>query len=93
MEKFFRDETGSLTLEWIFLFTLLVVGIVGGIATIRNAVILEAAEDADAAVGLNDSYTVTPPPALSVNSQPSAEINGFECDMAPNKVITEDTDE
>ncbi len=91
MEKFFRDETGSLTLEWIFMFSLLVLGIAGGIASIRNAMILEAGADAGAAAGLNDSYTVTAPPTLSVNSKPSAIINGFGCEMATNKVKTEST--
>ncbi|MBQ9455922.1 MAG: hypothetical protein IJU53_09675 [Thermoguttaceae bacterium] len=86
MRNIFRDETGSLTLEWIFLFSLLVLGIVGGVATLRNAMILEAGESAGAAAGLDDSYTVAPPPALSLDSQPSATINGFEYDTGPNKV-------
>ncbi len=86
MEKFFRDETGSLTLEWIFMLSLLVLGIVGGIATIRNAMILEAGDDAGAAVSLNTAYTVCAPPTLSVNSKQSAIIPGFENDAAPNKV-------
>ena len=92
MEKFLRDETGSLTLEWIFLLSLLVIGIAGGIAAIRNAVILEAGSDAAAAVGLNDSYTVTAPPTLSVNSKKSATINGFGCELAPNKVRAASTE-
>ena len=93
MTKILRDETGSLTLEWIFLFSLLVVGIAGGVAAIRNAMILEAAGDAAAAAGLNDSYTVTAPPTLSVNSKQSATINGFECDMSPNRVEFDSTDD
>ena len=86
MEKFFRDETGSLTLEWIFMFSLLVVGIAGGVAAIRNAMILEAGEDAGAAASLNTSYTVSDPPTLSVNSQQSATVHGFENYAGPNKV-------
>ena len=91
MEKFLRDETGSLTLEWIFMLSLLVLGIAGGIASIRNAVILEAGADAGAAAGLNDSYTVTAPPTLSMNSKQSAIINGFECDMSTNKIKIDST--
>jgi hypothetical protein len=93
MEKFFRDETGSLTLEWIFLLSLLVLGILGGVATLRNAIILEAGSDAGAAAGLNDSYAVTAPPTLSVNSKPSATINGFEYKKTPNKVFRANTSE
>ena len=93
MEKFFRDETGSLTLEWIFLFSLIVVGIAGGIATIRNAMILEAGEDAAAAVSLNANYSVSAPPTMSVNSKQSATINGFQNDVGPNKVKIGDIDD
>ena len=93
MEKFFRDETGSLTLEWIFMLSLLVVGIAGGVATIRNAMILEAGETAGAAVRLSANYSVSAPPTLSVNSKRSATIKGFENDAAPNKVKIGNTDD
>ncbi len=86
MEKFFRDETGSLTLEWIFMLSLLVLGIAGGIASIRDAMILEAGEDAGAAVSLSANYSVSAPPTLSVNSKESAVIKGFQNDSTPNKI-------
>lgn len=86
MEKFFRDETGSLTLEWIFMFSLLVVGIAGGVAIIRNAMILEAGEDAGAAVSLTPNYTVNAPPTLSLDDEPCATIKGFQNVATPNKV-------
>ena len=59
MTQIWNDESGILTFEWILLFTLLTIGIVGGVATIRNATNLESAEAADAIVALNQSYTVT----------------------------------
>ena len=86
MEKFFRDETGSLTLEWIFLFSILVLGIVGGVASIRNALILEAGEDAGAAVSVRGNYSVSAPPTLTLDSEECAVINGFENDAYPNNV-------
>lgn len=89
MEKFFRDETGNLTLEWIFMLSLLVLGIAGGIASVRNAMILEAGDDAGAAVSLNASYSVAAPPTLSINSQQSATIKGFKHEAVANKVKIE----
>ena len=35
---------GALTLEWILLVTVLIIGTVGGIAAVRNALILEYKE-------------------------------------------------
>lgn len=35
---------GALTLEWIVLVTVLIIGTVGGIAAVRNALILEYQE-------------------------------------------------
>ncbi len=59
MTRIWNDESGILTFEWILLFTLLTIGIVGGVATIRNATNLESAEAAGAITALNQSYTVT----------------------------------
>jgi len=35
---------GALTLEWILLVTILIIGTVGGVAAVRNALILEYQE-------------------------------------------------
>lgn len=59
MTQIWNDESGILTFEWILLFTLLTIGIVGGVAAIRNAVNLESAEAANAMTALNQSYTIT----------------------------------
>ena len=59
MTQIWNDESGILTFEWILLFTLLTIGIVGGVAVIRNAVNAESAEAANAMTALNQSYTIT----------------------------------
>ena len=59
MTRIWNDESGLLTFEWILLFTLLTIGIVGGVASIRNAVNIESAEAANAMTALNQSYTIT----------------------------------
>lgn len=38
---------GALTLEWILLVTIIIIGTVGGVAAVRNALILEYAEMID----------------------------------------------
>jgi hypothetical protein len=39
-----RPRRGALTLEWILLVTILIIGTVGGVAAVRNALILEYQE-------------------------------------------------
>ena len=37
----FRRRRGGITLEWVLLVTVLIIGTVGGVAAVRNALILE----------------------------------------------------
>ena len=59
LNRLMKDENGVLTFEWILLITILVIGIIGGIAAIRDALIIESAETAGAIVALNQSYEVS----------------------------------
>jgi len=77
MKKFYQDEVGGLALEWVFMFVILVIGIVGGMAAIRNSIIEEGGDLGNAVVSLKDNYTVQAPPTLTVNSKQTATINGF----------------
>ncbi|MDO4628640.1 MAG: hypothetical protein Q4C70_05615 [Planctomycetia bacterium] len=61
LNRIMKDESGVLTFEWILLITLLVIGIVGGIAVIRDALIIEAGETAGAIVALDHSYVIADP--------------------------------
>ncbi len=42
--KGFKRRRGALTLEWVLLATVIVIGTVGGVAAVRNALILEYQE-------------------------------------------------
>ena len=42
-----RQRRGALTLEWILLCTVLIIGTVGGVAAVRNSLILEYREMID----------------------------------------------
>jgi hypothetical protein len=37
----FQRRRGGITLEWVLLVTVLIIGTVGGVAAVRNALILE----------------------------------------------------
>jgi len=39
-----RRRKGALTLEWVLLCTILIIGTVGGVAAVRNALVLEYQE-------------------------------------------------
>jgi hypothetical protein len=39
-----RRRRGGITLEWVLLVTVLIIGTVGGVAAVRNALILEYQE-------------------------------------------------
>jgi Flp pilus assembly pilin Flp len=59
--RMWQEEDGVLTFEWILLVTLLVIGIVGGLAGVRDAVIDELGDVAQAMIALDQSYTVCNP--------------------------------
>lgn len=62
-----KKKKGVITFEWILLFSLLLIGIVGGITTIRNALIIETSEVADAILHNNKSYIVSHPIEVQVS--------------------------
>lgn len=53
-----QGEDGVLSFEWTLLITLLVLGIVGGVAAARDAVIDELGDAAQAMQALDGSYTI-----------------------------------
>ena len=65
-----RDQRrGVLTLEWILLITVLVIGVIGGLGAVRNAMVSELADLAEAIESLN----------FKTESECSAEGNTFPC--------------
>ena len=49
---------GSFTFEWILVVTLLIVGIAGGISAIRDTLIDELGDIAEAALSIDQSWTM-----------------------------------
>ena len=60
-----KEEDGVLSFEWTMLVTLLTIGIVGGLAGARDAIIDELGDVSQAMLAVDQSYTVDFP--LSVN--------------------------
>ena len=56
MGRVWHEQEGVLSFEWTLLVTLLVIGIVGGIAATRNAIIDELRDVAKASKSMNQSY-------------------------------------
>jgi Flp pilus assembly pilin Flp len=62
--QIWREEDGVLSFEWTLLLTLLTIGIVSGIAGARDAIIDELGDVAEAAQGIDQSYSLA---ALSID--------------------------
>ena len=56
LKRLYNDESGVLTFEWILLITVLVIGIVGALSAVRDAINTELGDVAEAMVALDQSY-------------------------------------
>ena len=56
LQNFIKDETGVLSFEWIVIITVLVIGIVGGMTAVRDALIIVYSGTASAASHLDQSF-------------------------------------
>lgn len=58
VRSFWRDDSGALlATEWVFLATVLVIGLVAGLKAVQSAVVNELEEVAGAIGGLSQSYS------------------------------------
>jgi Flp pilus assembly pilin Flp len=69
LKRMWKEEDGVLSFEWILLVTLLTIGIVGGIAAVRDAIIDEFGDVAQAMIALDQSYTIEPPLVVLVHDE------------------------
>ena len=84
LHKLWRRDEGVLSFEWVLLVTLVVIGIVGGLAAVRDAVIDELGDVSQAAVNIDQSYDLEGNPELGIpESMYTDEVPLFEdCDRA-----------
>lgn len=74
LARLWREDDGVLSFEWTLLVTLLTIGIVGGLAGARDAIIDELGDVAEAAQGIDQSYSLS---ALSVSMMIGGETVTF----------------
>ena len=70
MKRFINEESGVLTFEWILLISVLVIGIVGGLSAVRDALIDELGDVAEAMLALDQSYYILWPWEVNVGEVP-----------------------
>jgi Flp pilus assembly pilin Flp len=57
-KRLWTEDDGVLSFEWTLLLTLLTIGIVGGLAGARDAIIDELGDVAEAAQGIDQSFSL-----------------------------------
>ena len=68
LHAMWTEDDGVLSFEWTMLLTLLVIGIVGGVAAGRNAIIDELGDTAQVMLAVDQSYTLTFPLSVTVHA-------------------------
>jgi Flp pilus assembly pilin Flp len=66
--RVWKEEDGVLAFEWVLLVTLLTIGIVGGLAAARDAIIDELGDVAQAMLALDQSFTIDFPLLVQVHA-------------------------
>ncbi len=61
VKRLWQEDEGVLTFEWILLVTLLVIGLVGALSGVRDAINHELGSVAGAMVSLDQSYSISCP--------------------------------
>jgi hypothetical protein len=61
-----HEDDGVLSFEWVMVLTVLVIGIVSGVAAARDAIVDELGDAAQGMVALDQSYIIDFPPVAYV---------------------------
>ena len=61
LHRTWQEDEGVLTFEWILLITVLVIGLVGGMSAVRDAILTELGDVAEAMISLDQSYSILSP--------------------------------
>ena|SRR6185369_13086158 len=78
LSRMWKEEDGVLSFEWVLLVTLLTIGIVGGLAAARDAIIDELGDVAQAMLALDQSYTIDFPLSISVHTSGGVGSGGSD---------------
>jgi len=91
LKRLWREDEGFLTFEWIMLLTLLVIGVIGGVAGVRDAIIHECQGVVGAMVSLDQSYFIAPPLGVSVTSLNTTADTSTNCTSGASSSAFADT--
>ncbi|WP_238397613.1 hypothetical protein [Anatilimnocola aggregata] len=87
LKQMWVEQDGVLSFEWTLLVTLVTIGIVSGLAGARDAIIDELGDVAEAAQGIDQSFSLAAlvvnfdgvgPPEFTTNASVFAEVNGVD---------------
>lgn len=84
LNALWQEDDAVLSFEWVVLLTLIVIGIVGGVAAARDAIIDELGDIAQATLNLNQSYTLIGYTIDTNGADPGGELT------IPDQVHTDD---
>ncbi len=92
LARLWSEEDGVLAFEWVLLVSLLVIGIVSGVAGARDAIIDELGDVAQAMLALDQSFTITFPLEVIVHaSTTSSSSDSSFTDAAQYQDCTRNT--
>ena len=69
LKAVWHEQDGVLSFEWVVLLTLLAIGIVGGIAAARDAIVDELGDAAQGMVALDGTYSIDYPLLLTIDGE------------------------
>jgi Flp pilus assembly pilin Flp len=76
LQKLWKDDHGALiSMEFLFVATILVIGLVAGLANVRNAINAELSELANAILALSQGYTISGQSGCAAQSDGSEAID------------------
>src|SRR6516164_6591593 len=76
LKKLWNDDCGALiSMEFLFVATILVLGIIVGLANVRSAVNIELSELANAILALSQGYTISGQSGCCASTDGSAAID------------------
>ncbi|MGA2035959.1 MAG: hypothetical protein ABSG68_27230 [Thermoguttaceae bacterium] len=87
LKRLWREDEGVLTFEWILLLTLLVIGIIGGLAAVRDAIIVELYNVGQAMIHLDQGYDVLGPYSVGFGDCTASSARPMTFNSATNGSI------
>jgi hypothetical protein len=76
--RMWKEDDAVLAFEWVLLVTLLTIGIVGGVAAARDAIIDELGDVAEAMLSVDQSYIIYFPLAVEVHAPTNSGASDSE---------------